>query len=92
MSVDGQQRAREATRASLTARLHGMADTWPHLLAEAAKADPAAMIGELSTIALTAVRVAAVVLGLPAEELLAALLVARAAVEPAEQARRQASG
>jgi hypothetical protein len=68
-----------------------MHDLWPGLLVEAARTDPAVCLGELSSLALTAVRLAALALDAPAEDVLAGLLVERtaAAYEPAEHKRRE---
>ncbi len=79
-----QGRARLAVRAALTAKLHGL--PWVGLALEALARSPLAALDELSSLTLTAIRLAAAALGADEGALLGALLVDRTAVE-AEQAR-----
>jgi hypothetical protein len=74
-----QQRARLDARAALTARLHDLA--WDGLAVEACWCSLPATLDELTSVTLTAVRWAAVALEADPADVLAVLLMTRAAVE-----------
>jgi hypothetical protein len=79
--------ARVAARASVTARLHALHDTCPGLLVEAVRTDPDGCLGELSSLTLTANKVAALALDAAPTDVLAVLVLSRAAAtcEPARE-------
>lgn len=76
--------ARLAVRAMLTARLHGL--PCKGLAVEALRCSSPAALDELAVLALVAVRLAAEACGEPAEQVLAELLFASAAVDELEPA------
>ncbi|HEX8859795.1 MAG TPA: hypothetical protein VGC06_12035 [Actinomycetes bacterium] len=84
MSIGSGLRARETARALLTTRQHGMDSAWPALLGELRTAERACAEAELVEVALLAVRMTAAALGAAPADVLAALLLTRAAgeVEP----------